>query len=173
GADCWSATNNLHHTPINTSVKKNLHIALSTIVPGVCCRMAPNPEHVGKQFTKKQVALLLSVLGSVLIIILVGVALLHGPSGQPTTVSPSPTPPSTVALSPRPTSPVSPLIFGTNMSLFASASTDQMLDSPATQKALQQIHVQIIRMPIRPGVPEALEIKAAQAIKQIGADRKS
>jgi hypothetical protein len=68
-----------------------------------------------------------------------------------------------------PTASVSPLIFGTNMSLFASASTDQMLDSPATQRALQQIHVQIIRMPVRPGVSEAFEIKAARAIKQIGA----
>ncbi len=131
--------------------------------------MMPDSERTGKKFTRKQVALLLGVLGSVLIIILVGVALLHGPTRQPTAASPSPTPPSTIALSPRPTAPVSPLIFGTNMSLFASAPTDQILDSPATQKALQQIHVQIIRMPIRPGVPEALEIKAAQAIKQIGA----
>jgi hypothetical protein len=131
--------------------------------------MTPNPERTGKHLTRKQVTLLLGVLGSVLIIILVGVALLHGPARQQPVASPSPTPLSTVALSPRPTAPVSPLIFGTNMSLFASASTDQMLDSPATQKALQQIHVQIIRMPIRPGVPETLEIKAAQAIKQIGA----
>ncbi len=128
--------------------------------------MTPNSEHSRKHFTRKHLALLLGILGSVLIIILVGVGILRGPARQQPGASPSP---SAVTLSPMPTNPVSPLIFGTNMSLFASASTDQRLDSPATQKALQQIHVQIIRMPVRPGIPEELEIKAAKAIKQIGA----
>ena len=128
--------------------------------------MTPNSEHSRKHFTRKHLVLLLGILGSVLIILLVGVGILRGPARQQSGASPTP---SAVALSPMPTNSVSPLIFGTNMSLFASASTDQMLDSPATQKALQQIHVQIIRMPVRPGVSEALEIKGAQAIKQIGA----
>jgi hypothetical protein len=130
--------------------------------------MTPNFERSGKQFTRKHLTLLLGVLGTALVIIVLGIGILRGPALQQPGKHPTPHP-STVVLSPIPTTPISPLIFGTNMSLFASASTDQMLDSPATQKALQQIHVQIIRMPVRPGVSEALEIKAAEAIKQIGA----
>jgi hypothetical protein len=127
--------------------------------------MTPNPQNSGKNFTRKQLAVLLAILGIVLVIVIISVSILRSPH-QPAPVStiPSPTP------SPSPASnPVSPLLFGTNMSLLASATTDQMLDSPATQQALQQIHVQMIRMPVRPGVPEAVEIKAAQAIKKIGA----
>ncbi|GHO95362.1 hypothetical protein KSF_054100 [Reticulibacter mediterranei] len=127
--------------------------------------MTPNPQGSGKKFTRKQLGFLFTILGAVLAIVSLSASIILRPHQQPlTSLALSPTP------SPSPaTNPVSPLIFGTNMSLFASATTDQMLDSPATQKALQQIHVQMIRMPIRPGVPEAVEIKAAQAIKKIGA----
>jgi hypothetical protein len=127
--------------------------------------MTPNPQGSGKKFTRKQLTILFAILGAVLAIVIISVSIIRSPRQQSSTgPTPSPTP------SPSPaTNPVSPLIFGTNMSLFASATTDQMLDSPATQKALQQIHVQMIRMPVRPGVPEEVEIKAAQAIKKIGA----
>jgi hypothetical protein len=64
---------------------------------------------------------------------------------------------------------VSPLIFGTNMSLFASTNHDQLLDSPIARENMQKIHIRIVRMPIRSGVSEATEIQAAQAIKSMGA----
>lgn len=63
--------------------------------------------------------------------------------------------------------PVSPLLFGTNMGLFNS--NDQVLNSTTTQAALQQIHVRIIRMPTRASLSEATEIQAAQMIKSLGA----
>ena len=62
---------------------------------------------------------------------------------------------------------VSPLIFGTNMGLFDSH--DQVLNSATTRSLLQQIHVQIMRMPVRSSLPNAIEIQAAQTIKNLGA----
>src|SRR5215469_1205646 len=64
-------------------------------------------------------------------------------------------------------SPVSPLLFGTNMGLFDN--NDQVLTSAATRSLLQQIHIQIIRMPVRSSLSETTEIAAAQAIKSVGA----
>jgi len=43
--------------------------------------------------------------------------------------------------------PVSPLLFGTNMGLFDS--NDQVLTSSTTRGLLQQMHVRIMRMPVR------------------------
>jgi hypothetical protein len=62
---------------------------------------------------------------------------------------------------------ISPLIFGTNLGLFNSH--DQILTSATTRTLLQQIHTQIIRMPVRSTLPEAVEIQAAQTIKNLGA----
>lgn len=63
--------------------------------------------------------------------------------------------------------PVSPLLFGTNMGLFDN--NDQVLTSAATRSLLQQVHTQIIRMPVRSTLSETTEIAAAQAIKSVGA----
>jgi mannanase-like protein len=62
---------------------------------------------------------------------------------------------------------VPPLIFGTNLGLFNSQ--DQVLTSATTRTLLQQIHIQIIRMPVRSTLSEAIEIQAAQIIKSLGA----
>ena len=62
---------------------------------------------------------------------------------------------------------VSPLLFGTNMGLFDS--NDQVLTSSTTRSLLQQMHVRIIRMPVRSSLSEATEIQAAQVIKSLGA----
>ena len=62
---------------------------------------------------------------------------------------------------------VSPLIFGTNLSLFDS--NDQVLTSAATRNTLRQMHFRIIRMPVRSSLSNATEIQAAEAIKSIGA----
>jgi len=63
--------------------------------------------------------------------------------------------------------PVSPLLFGTNMGLYDS--NDQVLNSTVTRAALQQIHMRIIRMPVRASLSEATEMQAAQTIKSLGA----
>lgn len=63
--------------------------------------------------------------------------------------------------------PVSPLLFGTNMSLFNS--NDQLLTSASTRTLLQQMHTRIIRMPVRSSLSETTEIAAAQVIKSMGA----
>jgi len=62
---------------------------------------------------------------------------------------------------------VSPLLFGTNLSLYNG--NDQVLTSATTRTLLQQIHTHIIRIPIRDEVPEAVNIQAAQTIKSLGA----
>src|SRR5437763_3054498 len=63
--------------------------------------------------------------------------------------------------------PVSPLLFGTNMGLFDS--NDQVLTPSTTRGLLQQMHVRIIRMPVRSSLSEGTEIQAAQVIKSLGA----
>jgi hypothetical protein len=62
---------------------------------------------------------------------------------------------------------ISPLIFGTNLDLFNA--NDQVLQSGTTQKMLQYMHTQIIRMPIRTSLTEDTEMKAAQAIQAVDA----
>jgi hypothetical protein len=66
-----------------------------------------------------------------------------------------------------PAGSVSPLLFGTNLSLYNS--NDQVLQSAATRTALANMHFRIIRMPVRPTLSNDVEIQAAQAIKSIGA----
>ena len=63
--------------------------------------------------------------------------------------------------------PVSPLLFGTNLRLVDN--NDQVLHSARTRQQLQQMHIRIIRMPVRPTLSNETEILAAQAIKSIGA----
>lgn len=62
---------------------------------------------------------------------------------------------------------VSSLLFGTNLGLFTS--NDQVITSDATRQMMQQIHVQIIRIPVRTNLPNDIEMQAAQAVKAIGA----
>ncbi len=61
----------------------------------------------------------------------------------------------------------SALLFGTNLSLYDTS--DQFLTSAATRTMMQQMHVSIIRVPMRSTVPEATMVQVAQLIKGIGA----
>jgi hypothetical protein len=73
----------------------------------------------------------------------------------------------TVSLT-RADSAVSPLIFGTNLTLWDQH--EQFLYSQATRDDLQSIHVQLIRMPIRnAGAPLPWAIQTMQDIKSIDA----
>jgi len=62
---------------------------------------------------------------------------------------------------------ISPYIFGTNLGLFDTG--DQFLNSAVTRNMMQQMHVRMIRMPVRSNLSMNTEIQAAQAIKSIGA----
>ena len=62
---------------------------------------------------------------------------------------------------------VSPLLFGTNLSLYDS--NDQVLQSAHTRSQLAQMHFRIIRMPVRSTLSNTTEMQAAQAIRSMGA----
>jgi Mannanase, galactose-binding domain-like len=70
-------------------------------------------------------------------------------------------------LPPAPSGPVSPLVFGANMSLFDSH--DQVLQSKTSRALLQQMHIRIVRMPVRTSLSDATETSAARIIKSLGA----
>jgi hypothetical protein len=98
-------------------------------------------------------------------------AMMHGLSPQPTkkvgkTASTPTTPPVQVTQAPR-VSPVSPLLFGTNLELYDTK--DQALTSAKTRQLLQQIDVRMIRMPMRNDGTMEPEIQGAQMIKDLGA----
>ncbi len=63
---------------------------------------------------------------------------------------------------------ISPFIFGTNMALFHD-NDEPLLNSEAARQQLKNIGVRIIRMPTRATLNPQTEVKAAQAIKDIGA----
>ncbi len=63
---------------------------------------------------------------------------------------------------------ISPLIFGTNMALFHE-NDEPILNSATTRQRLKDIGVRVIRMPTRTSLDPQTEVKAAQAIKEIGA----
>ncbi len=83
------------------------------------------------------------------------------------TVLPSSAATPTNGTTPQTTVTASPLLFGTNLTL--KDGNDQVLTSSVTQNLLQQIHVQVIRMPMRADVSEAVNVQAAQTIKQLSA----
>jgi hypothetical protein len=60
---------------------------------------------------------------------------------------------------------VSPLLFGTNLGLFDQH--DQVLTSTTARTLLQKLNVRIVRMPLREKLPDEVEIRAAQMIKDL------
>jgi hypothetical protein len=132
----------------------------------------PQPKKQGLS-----VWLIILCVGGLGLIIASGIWYLRGgntilATKQPTTSAPNVIPPTPMPTSlsgehrnPQPA--VSPLLFGTNLIL--NNSSDQVLTSTATQRQLQRLHVQIIRMPIRDFAPESVNVQAAEMIKQLGA----
>lgn len=106
----------------------------------------------------KRVPLPVLLLSAVLIATLLGTSLWYGIHWLHETPT-QPTQPPT-------NEPLSPLLFGTNLGLFDSH--DQVLNSAPTRALLQQIHTQIIRMPIRSNLPPATQFQAAHMIKGLG-----
>jgi hypothetical protein len=115
-------------------------------------------------------SILLTWFGLLLVIVVVGAGtwtILQHPSGG---IRPGATPTAGTQVNGTPITvggPVSPLLFGTNLSLFDS--NDQVLNSTATLSLLQRIHPGIIRMPFRGSLSNAVEMRAAQLIKSTGA----
>src|SRR5579864_2883307 len=124
---------------------------------------------------EKRNRLIFALLSVFLILVVIGgVVLVHNiTAGQQTNVSPQPTTvptqnnPTGSTSTPTTQGPVSPLLFGTNMGLFDG--NDQVVTSATTRSLMQQIHVRIVRIPLRRSLPNALEVQAEQAVKSIGA----
>lgn len=122
--------------------------------------MTKKPGHRGKLGSIKSIVTLVILLG------LGGVVfwgIKSGSFGGARAGNPVQTGNGSVQLAP----PVSPLLFGTNLGLFDS--NDQVLTSATTRGLLSQMHIRIIRMPVRSSLSEATEIQAAQVIKSLGA----
>ena len=112
----------------------------------------------------------------VALVVIGGVIAVHSITGSnqtrifpPPTTAPTQNGPTGSTATPTPTaqSQVSPLLFGTNMGLFTA--DDQVVTSTTTRSLMQQIHVRIVRIPLRRSLPNALEVQAEQAVKSIGA----
>jgi hypothetical protein len=66
-----------------------------------------------------------------------------------------------------PNETASPLLFGTNLGLFTG--NDQVVTSAATRALMEQMHIHIVRVPVRTHLSNDVEIAAFQAVKSIGA----
>ena len=66
-----------------------------------------------------------------------------------------------------PNETVSPLLFGTNLGLFTG--NDQVVTSADTRTLMEQMHIRIVRVPVRTHLSNDVEIAAFQAVKSIGA----
>ena len=121
--------------------------------------------------TIKEYQIPIIVISVVLVVALVGTSawllLGHGTENKTTTTTPVEGTKTAASQTTPQAVPVSPLLFGTNLGLFDSK--DQVINSTTTQSLLQQIHTQIIRMPVRANLSNTTEIQAAQDIKNIGA----
>ena len=120
-------------------------------------------QQPGKQKNRKRVLAIVTSLASIGMLLVVGIwgALSGAFRGTLADFG------QTSAQSIQVSQPLSPLVFGTNMGLFNS--NDQVLTSATTRSMLQQMHVRIIRMPVRSSLSQATEMQAAQAIKSMGA----
>jgi hypothetical protein len=110
------------------------------------------------------------LLVALVLLVLVGVVVVNGNTvGKQAKISP----PSTTApsqngpASSTPAVQASPLLFGTNLGLFSG--NDQVVTSAATRALMQQMHIRIVRIPMRSKLPNDIEIQALQAVKSIGA----
>jgi hypothetical protein len=125
-------------------------------------------SHPSRSFKRRIILLLLFatvVLLAVAGAIVAGGILSNGPA-KISSSTPA-VPAQTAAASQTPVAQVSPLLFGTNLGLFNG--NDQVLTSSTTRALMQQIHIRIVRIPLRPHLPNAIEVQALQAVKSIGA----
>src|SRR5207244_5900099 len=79
----------------------------------------------------------------------------------------TPTQNGTVDVTAIPNVVASPLLFGTNLGLFTN--NDQVVTSASTRALMQQMHIRIVRVPMRSHLTNDVEIQAVQAVKIMGA----
>ena len=123
-----------------------------------------------KNFKRRIVFTIISI--ALVLLVVVGIVVVKGIMvGNQTQVALSPTTTpaqnGTVNSTSIPNVEVSPLLFGTNLGLFTS--NDQVVTSASTRTLMQQIHIRIVRVPMRKHIPNDVEIQAVQAVKSIGA----
>ena len=142
--------------------------------------MQPGKHHVPRRF---RLPFFILCFGMVVLLLGIGIKNLYlqtpgvPPKSTPTaplststdaTVTGSPTTIPSISTSvPLTTGSVSPLLFGTNLSLYDS--NDQVLHSANTRSQLELMHFRIIRMPVRPSLSNQTEMQAAQYIRNMGA----
>lgn len=129
--------------------------------------MRPQP---GSSRTLRRRIILAAISFTLVLLVVVGiiVASMATASKQAKVASPATTTPTQNRLaSSTPTAPASPLLFGTNLGLFTA--NDQVITSAATRALMQQMHIRIVRVPMRTKLPIEIEIQAVQAVKSIGA----
>lgn len=119
---------------------------------------------------RRLVFILLSVV--LILIVIGGVIVVNGiTTGKQAKVSPQltsvPTQNRSASATPITQAQVSPLLFGTNLGLFNA--DDQVVTSATTRAMMQQIHIRIVRIPLRRNLTNAVEVQAEQAVKSIGA----
>ena len=115
-------------------------------------------------FTLLSVLVVLLVIGGVVVVNGITTGRQPGVSQQSTSV---PTQHGSASGTPTTQTKTTPLLFGTNLGLFTA--NDQVVTSATTRTLMQQIHVRIVRIPMRSNLTDALEVQAEQAVKSIGA----
>lgn len=111
---------------------------------------------------------LLILAAALVLAVVIGALAIRGFTGSIAgQVTPQPGTTPTRQMTASPTVQASPLLFGTNLGLFNA--NDQVLTSATTRDLMQQLHVRIVRIPMRTNIPVALEVQAEQAVKSIGA----
>ena len=123
-----------------------------------------------KNFNRRIVFTIISI--ALVLLMVVGVVVVRDiTAGNQTQVALSPTTipaqNGTVDVTAIPNVVASPLLFGTNLGLFTS--NDQVVTSASTRALMQQIHIRIVRVPMRSHLTNDVEIQAVQAVKNMGA----
>jgi len=122
--------------------------------------MMPQP---GSSSTLRRRLMLTAITLVLVLLILVGILVINGATtGKQTTTAPH----QNNLASSTPTAPASPLLFGTNLGLFNG--NDQVVTSAATRALMQQMHIRIVRVPMRTHLPNDIAVQALQAVKSIG-----
>jgi len=119
---------------------------------------------------RKRLAIILFGVAALIVVGVIGLVIAQAMFPNKPTVVVTPTAvakPTQAATPTAATSTVSPLIFGTNIGLFDEH--DQVVTSQNVQDMMKKMHVQIMRMPTRSNLTDALNTQAAQAIKNVGA----
>src|SRR5215469_5889850 len=131
-------------------------------------------QQPGSSRTFRRRIMLALLAAAVVLLTLVGVVKINGivtskPAkiSSPSATASSQNTPASRTPTRTPTAQVSPLLFGTNLGLFTG--NDQVVTSSTTRDLMQQIHIRIVRIPLRPDLPNAIEVQAEQAVKSIGA----